>query len=249
MAALTADRNTLRKATDENTTYPVAASTTLYAGSLVCINTSGYAVAAADTAGLRLVGVAKAQADNSSGSAGDVNIEVYHVGAFECTSSGLTIANEGDPVWVSDDQTVTTTPGNVFAGVLRDYVSATSAFVDIEPAVRQETRGLRTAKVFAGNINTANHSGGVTVTGAVGDPEVQFITLNANYGNDLTWRLPAEASSKGLAFEFYFTCVTTDSLLVKEDAGSSTIVTLLADEGGRVVCDGTSWKGLVGANT
>ena len=136
MAALTSDRNTKRLATGELASYPVAASTTIYAGSLVCINTSGYAVAAANTAGYKLVGVAREQADNSAGSNGDINVEVSRAGAFEFASTGLTIAKVGDPVYISDDQTVSTSAANVYAGVIAKHESATSAYIDITPATR-----------------------------------------------------------------------------------------------------------------
>ena len=141
MSALTADRNTKRLRTDQSQSYPVAASTTIYAGALVCLNASGYAVAAAATAGYQVVGVAKEQVDNSSGSNGDKNVEVHRTGAFEFTSSGLTIADEGKPCWITDDNNVTKTPGDVFAGIIREYVSATSAYVDVEPATR-EVKGV-----------------------------------------------------------------------------------------------------------
>ena len=136
MTALSADRNTERQDRVQQE-YPVAASTTIYAGSMVCMNATGYAIPAEDTAGLQLVGVAEEQADNSSGSAGDINVKVRQVGAHEMTASGLTIADEGKPCWISDDQTVSKTPANVFAGIIRDYISATSCYLDIEPAVQE----------------------------------------------------------------------------------------------------------------
>lgn len=243
MAALTADRNTKRLETQELQSYPVAASTTIYAGSMVCINTSGYAVAAANTAGYALAGVARAQADNASGSAGDINVEVYRIGSFELASSGLTIASEGQPCWVSDDQTVATTPGNVFVGIIREYVSATSAYVDVEPAVEQAPLGQRSAVANTGNINTEALAD--TKALSVGDEEVHFLDPGGQ-NRDVT--LPAEASSTGLSYLIVNTADAAEDLVVKDD-GAATIITISQNEAGLVLCNGTVWKGLVAANT
>ena len=51
---------------------PVAASTHVYQGSLVGLNTSGYLVKASADPTLRIVGVSESDVDNSSGSAGDL---------------------------------------------------------------------------------------------------------------------------------------------------------------------------------
>jgi len=243
MSALSADRNTKQRAA-ELSEYPVAASTTVYSGSLVCINTSGYAIPAANTAGYKLVGIAQEQADNSSGSNGDISVKVKRVGAWSLTSSGLAITDEGAAVYVSDDQTVSTTPGHVFAGVILDYVSATEAWVDIEPATRPAQFPLSALKLT--QLNTATMTDNVTLTNA--SATVQFLDPD-NSGSHRTVTLPAEAGAKGLAFIIANTGDDSDDLAVKEDAGSTTIVTISDGEMGIVVCDGTSWKGLVAATT
>jgi hypothetical protein len=136
MAALSADRNTEKLVADQTESYPVAASTKVYAGALVALNTSGYAIAAASTAGLKVVGVSTEQVDNSTGADGDLNIEVQ-TGVFEFTTSGGSVDDVGKPVWVTDDNNVTLTPGNVLAGIVHRYVSATSVYVHVEPAARE----------------------------------------------------------------------------------------------------------------
>ena len=50
----------------------VAASTKIEAGKMVGLNSAGYAVEAADTAGIKVLGVAEETVDNSSGSNGDL---------------------------------------------------------------------------------------------------------------------------------------------------------------------------------
>ena len=58
MAALTKDRNTKRR--DAKVfSDPVAATTKIYAGSLVCINASGYAVPGSTSTALKARGVAQ----------------------------------------------------------------------------------------------------------------------------------------------------------------------------------------------
>ena len=48
---------------------PVAASTHIYQGTLVCLNLSGYLVPASADPSLTVVGVAQEEADNSAGAA------------------------------------------------------------------------------------------------------------------------------------------------------------------------------------
>lgn len=89
---------------------PVAATTKIYAGSLVAINAAGYAVPAAASAGLAVVGLAMAQADNSSGDAGDVKVIVRRVCVARLKGSSLTQAMVGETVYVVDDETVGARP-------------------------------------------------------------------------------------------------------------------------------------------
>lgn len=130
-AALTADRNTIAR---EGKTYSlgVAASTKIYAGSLVALNSSGYAVPASDTAGLRIRGRATEQVDNSSGAAGALSVLVDE-GVFKFAASGLTAADVGKTALVTDDQTISIldTTNNVKAGLIVAIESATEAWVKV----------------------------------------------------------------------------------------------------------------------
>jgi len=131
MTALAADRDTAYQVGDE-IALPVAASEVIYLGGLVCLNTSGYAVAAANTAGLLFMGVAAEQADNSAGSNGDVSVRVMRKGIHQFVAAGLAITDVGQPVYVTDDQTVSMSPGSVRCGKLAKFSTATVAHVDIE---------------------------------------------------------------------------------------------------------------------
>jgi len=132
MAALAKDRNTVYKEGAE-LAYKVAASTKIYAGSLVCLDASGYAVPGADTAGIVFVGVAQEYISNSSGADGDKVVRVRRKGAFELTGASLAITDIGTAVFVSDDQTVAkSTTNSVACGKIADFISATSVYVDID---------------------------------------------------------------------------------------------------------------------
>ena len=136
MAALTADKKVVYY-DGKYDSHPVAASTTIYKGALVCINASGYAVPAADTASFKFVGWAVAQADNSSGSAADIDVVVQTEGVIELAGSGFALTSVGSKVYVSDDQTVALSgvTNDVEVGKVVEYISATLAKVKInQPA-------------------------------------------------------------------------------------------------------------------
>lgn len=133
MAALTQDRETPRKE-GILLEYPVAASTTIYKGSIVMVVTgTGYAVPGANTANGVVIGVATEKVDNSSGSDGDLTVEVERKGLFKFAASSIAITDVGKAVFVVDDQTFDETdPGNsVSAGKLVKYESATLGWIDL----------------------------------------------------------------------------------------------------------------------
>ncbi len=133
MAALTKDRATPYREGVE-VEYPVAASVKIYAGSLVCVNTGGFAVPAADTSGFRLAGVALEQVNNLTGADGAKNVRVRRQGVFEFDAASITQAMVGDPMYAVDDHTFDDAAGpsnDVKVGVLVKYGSATKGWIDI----------------------------------------------------------------------------------------------------------------------
>lgn len=145
MTALAKDRATSYREGIE-VEFPVAASTKIYAGSLVCVNSSGYAVPAADTSGYKFVGVSMAQADNSSGANGDINVRVRRSGVFEFNASSIAQANLLADMYIVDDQTFDeSNPGNgIKCGKLVKYVSATKGWIEI---------GFALASAFTGSAD------------------------------------------------------------------------------------------------
>ncbi|MGY6270828.1 hypothetical protein ACXIUT_14140 [Achromobacter denitrificans] len=113
MTALTQDRNTLRR--DGNQIEPpVAATTRIYGGSIVCINTTGYAVPGSTSTTLKVAGVAEDRADNSAGAAGDIRVRLRkgpHCFANSISADLITLADIGSDCYIVDDQTVAKTSG------------------------------------------------------------------------------------------------------------------------------------------
>lgn len=133
--ALTADQDVGRK-TGGLQSFPVSADETIYKGAMVCVDADGYLVAAADTAGYKFAGVAYEKKANTSaagyGSDGDLWCRVYTEGIFELTCTDITQAMVGEIMFVKDDDVVDETSTNYVAvGLLVEYVSATSGWVDI----------------------------------------------------------------------------------------------------------------------
>jgi hypothetical protein len=133
MAALTKDRATPYRDGIE-IDFPVAANIKIYAGSLVCANTTGYAVPAADTAGLKFAGVALEQADNTGGANGAKTVRLRRSGVFEFDAASITQAMVGTAMYIVDDHTIDDATGptnDIRIGILVKYVADTIGWVDI----------------------------------------------------------------------------------------------------------------------
>jgi hypothetical protein len=129
--ALTTARATqkrLDRSADMKYRVPMAASTTLYKGALVCLNASGYAVPGSTATTLTALGVLGDQSFGlsldrvvNSGSAGDVKVDIEGgTFGFDGTGGDLpTIADIGKVVYITDDETVCKTgTGKSIAGTL-----------------------------------------------------------------------------------------------------------------------------------
>lgn len=121
--------------------FPMAASEKIFGGALSCVNAAGYALEGSDTAGLIFQGIATNQADNSSGSNGDISVVLRRRGLVKVImDTAITIANIGDNVFLVDDQTVdlvANVTNTIFCGIIAGYIDTTHAWIDIEPAIRQ----------------------------------------------------------------------------------------------------------------
>lgn len=117
---------------------PVAANTHIYAGTLVARNATGYAVPASDAAGLRVVGRAEREVDNSGGAAGDVQVAVKRGVFLYANSAGepVVASGIGGDCYVKDAATVSSVPGtnSVVAGKVV-AIEDDRVWVDTVPAL------------------------------------------------------------------------------------------------------------------
>lgn len=111
---------------------PVKASSTIYQGSAVGDDGSGYARALVAADPFR--GFAFAKADNSAGSAADIDVEVRKNGEVELAVTGVTgVADIDDAVYATSDDTFTkTSSGATAIGKIVRWVSSTTCVVYFE---------------------------------------------------------------------------------------------------------------------
>lgn len=177
MGALSKDRATsYKEGIIQN--YPVAASAKVYAGSLVCVNATGFLVPANDATALRFVGVAMSGADNSAGADAGLSVQVRRDGVFLFDALSITQAMVGSPMYVHDDHTFDESSSNaVVCGVLVNYVSATSGWIDIEVAIKTPDTPLAADDMTVGD--PANLFTGLTVKTQLQELAIapHFITL------------------------------------------------------------------------
>lgn len=186
MAALTQDRNTTRKIGGQ-AGYPVAANTKIYAGAMVCLGADGYAVPAADTAGLKFVGVSRQYVDNTGGDDGAQTVLVWKDGVFDFAAAGMTAADVGKPVFVGDDQTVAlTTTNGVGCGIITEMEAATKVWVDIAEANRRTAQAQDDVTAADGT-----EAAGSTPTKAEFDAVVTLANANKAVINGLLGKLRA----------------------------------------------------------
>ena len=101
---------------------PVIASDIIFRGAAVGDNGSGFSRPL--QAGDPFRGFALAQADNSSGAAGAVNVEVRERGKIVLPITSLAIDDVGKDVYASDDDTFTLTQGsNTRIGFVSRFIS------------------------------------------------------------------------------------------------------------------------------
>lgn len=131
--AVSANQLTTHKLSNQTQRYPVAASTTIYDGTLVFGTAAGYADDDTATGANAFVGVACEYVDNSGGSAGDKTVLVRTNGRFLLNGSSLAQANVNDVFYASDNYTVTgTSTNNSKIGRCKEYVSSTQVWVEID---------------------------------------------------------------------------------------------------------------------
>lgn len=114
---------------------PVAASTTIYAGTLVYEDAGGDAIGAIVDETTSFLGVAAEYCDNSSGADGDKFVDVYTDGAFVLAmdTTSLAKADLGKTVFGVDNFAVTETATDAPAvGIVTKFLTTSTAEVEIK---------------------------------------------------------------------------------------------------------------------
>ena len=113
---------------------PVITSVVLYGGTMVFVDAStGYLTNDDDGGANAFAGIAKRTYDNSSGSSGDIDAELYTECDIELTGSGFDQADNHVDIYATDNYTITTTGTSAtYIGRSVAYVSSTKLIVRIE---------------------------------------------------------------------------------------------------------------------
>lgn len=168
--ALTKNRDT-REIAGALVRLTVKTGATIYAGALVAVDSTGYAVPASDAAGLKVVGRAEHQA--AAGQPVMIKRGVFLYG--NKTSDKVTAAHIGGYCYAADDETVqgTANTNEVVAGIVRG-VTADGVYVDTEwnAAAAAATAGATAAAAAiaaAGNARLVTAPAAADSDGVKGD--------------------------------------------------------------------------------
>jgi hypothetical protein len=143
MTALSADRDTPAR-DGKIFSYPILTATEIFAGSLIVLDSSGWAKPGVTGTGLVAVGRAKAYVNNT-GASGALNVEV-EAGVFRWVNGDtITKAHIGDTAYITDDQTVAKLgTGKSPCGFIVD-VDSLGVWVQTDPALALTSVGLLAA--------------------------------------------------------------------------------------------------------
>jgi len=193
--------------------YPVLAATTIYNGALVCIDSTGYAIPAALTASNKVVGLARAKADNASGADGAIDVLVHAGLAVWLTNDSTHAVDQADlggACYVHDDTTVRDFVSggvNVVAGAVvaidstkgvlvwigfpQDAIGAITGNLAVSGNLSAGgTFGVTGASTFTGAVDFDGGATMATATAITGDAELALAVTGAvdctvTLGNDL----------------------------------------------------------------
>jgi hypothetical protein len=185
--------------------FGVYTNTRIWAGTMVALNSSGYAVPAADTSGYIVIGRAAKTVDNrtgqtGAGDSGALTIDVER-GVFGWTGRGISSDTAvGSICYVSDDNSVTNGAGDhaIIAGVVVDYSDG---------------------KVWVDTYNIGRTVGSFTTLTATGATALGATTVNGS-GLTVTNNL---AVSKNAAITGTLGVTSTSSLGALTTTGTTTL--------------------------
>lgn len=130
--------------------HPVIASDIIYGGAAVGENGSGYARPL--SGGDRFLGFADYKADNSTGSAGDVDVRCRKRGTIDLSVTGAVITDVGQPVYATDDNTFTFVPTSAtFVGFVKRFISSGRVSVEFDVAGFRDPYGDSPRETISAN--------------------------------------------------------------------------------------------------
>ena len=141
MTALSANKDVPRKE-GKIEAYLVEDNVHIYKGAQVVVNSSGFAEPLTDAASKKFVGMAYEECDNTltGHTQGGKTVRVNRDGVYKMAASSITQAMVGDRMYGVDDATVDNVSNySIFTGTLIEYVSATVGWVDIKPAIFEDS--------------------------------------------------------------------------------------------------------------
>lgn len=113
---------------------PPMAVDEIFQGGLIKINAAGFAEPCSTEAGAKFAGIAQEDKDNSTGSAGDERVKIHKDGIHLLIGTGFSATDVGEPVFASDDATITKTFSTDLqrVGVIEEFESSTKVWVRIQ---------------------------------------------------------------------------------------------------------------------
>ncbi|HNH48815.1 MAG TPA: hypothetical protein PKY30_17365, partial [Myxococcota bacterium] len=133
----------------------------LWGGTLLIL-VSGFLEDGADATGAVFAGIAADSVDNTDGDDGAETLKVYTSGQFLLTGSGFAAGDEGKPVYIVDNQTVSLASSSldyfVKVGRIMEVVSSSQVWVELDVQERADIRQftVRVAGVNAAALNLAS---------------------------------------------------------------------------------------------
>jgi hypothetical protein len=117
---------------------PVVASVNIPQGTMVfAVAASGLATNSIAGGANHFLGIARGQADNSSGGNSDKTVEVFQTGVFQLEGSGFTQALVGDKIYAVDNFAVNATAtSQTLVGRVTEFVSSTKIMVRLETGIQ-----------------------------------------------------------------------------------------------------------------
>ncbi len=114
--------------------YPVKANAKIWKGALVCVDSTGHLIPAADASGLRFVGVAFESVDNTGGGNGDKRCRVIKRGSFVYNRVGsYTQADIGATVRAaSDNEVAKISTNNILVGTVVELLDGNRVRIRID---------------------------------------------------------------------------------------------------------------------